>query len=552
MESKIFSHLKNDIPASIVVFLVAVPLCLGIALASGAPFFSGLIAGIIGGIVIGSLSNSHLSVSGPAAGLTAIVLAGITRLGAFETFLVAVVLAGAIQLTLGFLKAGSIANYFPSNVIKGMLTAIGIIIILKQIPHAFGYEAEGHADLAFRQEDRNTTFSALLQPLQGIHPGVTLVTFISLGILILWEKPFMKRARIIPGALAAVLMSILLNALFQAYYPAFVIEKNHLVQVPIANSFGEFLGLFRFPDFSAITNKDVIFTGFTIAAVASIETLLCIEAVDKMDPHRRITNQNRELRAQGVGNMISGLLGGLPITSVIVRSTANLNSGAQTKLSTILHGTLILTCTAFIPGLLNMIPLGALAAILLITGYKLARIDIFKEMFRNGKYQYIPFMVTVVAVVFTDLLTGVGLGLLVSAGAILYGNMRNSYYFHKEQHHEGESITIHLTEEVSFLNKASIKLTLDHLPENSTVIIDATKTQYIDYDVLEVIKEFKKIKAPEKNITCVLRGFKEKYKIDNTHLVQSGGISQVPPSKEPTLQQVPFSNNDHSKKSVHP
>ncbi len=544
MERSLFANIKQDVPASIVVFLVAVPLCLGIALASGAPFFSGLIAGMVGGIVIGSLSNSNLSVSGPAAGLTAIVLAAITKLGSFEIFLVAVVLAGTIQLVFGFLRAGSIANYFPSSVIKGMLTAIGIIIILKQIPHAFGYDAEENEALNFQQPDGNNTFTALLQPLQHIHLGVTLVTLISLAILILWNKPFMKRFRIIPGALAAVLVSILLNVAFQTFYPAFVIEKDHLVQVPVARSFQEFIGLFTFPDFSAIQNKEVIISAFTIAAVASIETLLCIEAVDKLDPHRRITNQNRELKAQGIGNIISGLLGGLPVTSVIVRSTANLNAGAQTKLSTILHGLLILICSAFIPGILNLIPLGALAAILLLTGYKLAHISIFKTMFRNGKYQWVPFMVTVLAVVFTDLLTGVGLGLFVSGAAILYGNMRNSYYYHKEQHHQGETIKIHLTEEVSFLNKASIKLTLDHLPENSTVLIDATNTQYIDYDVLEIIKEFKDIKAPEKNINCLLTGFKEKYNIDNTHNVQFANLPGVQTdAKQPLKAEEHFSKS---------
>ncbi|GEO12022.1 SulP family inorganic anion transporter [Segetibacter aerophilus] len=521
MKKSVFTNLKYDIPSSIVVFLVAVPLCLGIALASGAPFFSGLIAGIVGGIVIGSLSNSQLSVSGPAAGLTAIVLAGITRLGAFETFLAAVFLAGLIQLLLGFLKAGSIANYFPGSVIKGMLTAIGVIIILKQIPHAFGYDKDAEGETAFQQANGNNTFSALLEPLQHIHIGVTIITLVALTILVLWEKPFMKRFKVVPGALAAVVVSVLLNNLFNAFFPAIAVEKEHLVQVPVAGSFDEFLGLFTLPNFSAITNKDVIITAFTIAAVASIETLLCIEAVDKMDRLRRATNQNRELKAQGIGNMVSGLLGGLPVTSVIVRSSANINAGAQTKASTIIHGTLILVCSAFIPGVLNMIPLGALAAILLITGYKLARISIFKEMFANGKYQWVPFIVTVVAVVFTDLLTGVGLGLLTSMVAILYGNMKNSYYFHKENHHEGEVIRIQLSEEVSFLNKASIKLTLNHLPANSKVVIDATKTTYIDYDVLELIKEFKNIKAPEKNIDCILTGLREKYKIDNTHHVIS-------------------------------
>ena len=514
MEKSVLRNFKSDFSSSIVVFLIAVPLCLGIALASGAPFFSGLIAGIVGGIVIGSLSNSSLSVSGPAAGLTAIVLAGITKLGSFEVFLVAVFLAGVIQLLLGFLKAGSIANYFPGSVIKGMLTAIGIIIILKQLPYAVGYNATGLTDSTSGQ-------AGSLSFIQQIHIGVTILTIISLAILILWEKRFKKWSRVIPGALVAVVVTILLSLGFEIFLPSLAIGKQHLVQVPVANDFNEFLGFFTQPDFSSIWSKEVIITAFTIAVVASIETLLCIEAVDKMDPLRRVTNQNRELKAQGIGNMVSGLLGGLPITSVIVRSSANVNAGARTKASTIIHGLLILVCAACIPGMLNKIPLGALAAILLLTGYKLARISLFKEMFANGKSQWIPFMVTVVGVVATDLLTGVALGLVTSMIAILYNNMKNSYYFHKENHHEGEVIRIRLSEEVSFLNKASIKLTLDHLPENSSVIIDASKTQYIDFDVMELIKEFKKIKAPEKNINCRLTGFKETYSIDNTHNVLS-------------------------------
>jgi MFS superfamily sulfate permease-like transporter len=520
MKRSAFANLKNDIPSSIVVFLVAVPLCLGIALASGAPFFSGLIAGIIGGIVVGSLSNSNLSVSGPAAGLAAIVLASITKLGAFDIFLIAVVLAGLIQFILGFVKAGIIANYIPGNVIKGMLTAIGILIILTQIPHAFGFDKNAEGQLDFRQTDGGNIFTTISEALSRIDIGVTIVTFVSLAILMLWEKPFMSRLKLLPGALVVVIVAIIINQLYLAFMPEMHIAGDHLVKVPVATSFDEFKGLLIFPDFSKI-NSDVILTGFTIAIVASIETLLCIEAIDKIDPKRRVTNTNRELKAQGIGNMLSGLLGGLPITSVIVRSSANLNSGAKTKLSAIMHGTLILLCTLFIPGILNMIPLGALAAVLLMTGYKLAKISIFKQMLMNGKFQWIPFMVTVVAIVFTDLLTGVALGLGASIFAILYGNMKNSYYFHKEEHHEGEIIRIHLSEEVSFLNKGSIKLTLDHLPENSTVLIDASETEYVDFDVLEIIREFNDIRAKEKNISCVLIGFKEKYGITNSHNVHS-------------------------------
>jgi carbonic anhydrase len=521
MNKSLSANLKPDLSASIVVFLVAVPLCLGIALASGAPFFSGLIAGIVGGIVIGTLSNSQLSVSGPAAGLTAIVLAAITKLGAFEVFLAAVVLAGFIQLVLGFIRAGSIANYFPGSVIKGMLSGIGIIIIIKQIPHAFGYDKNGEGSFAFFEKDGNNMFSALLEPLSKIHFGVTIITAVSLVLLILWEKPFMKKAKMVPGALVAVIVSILLNALFQSVAPSLAVAKDHLVQIPVPSGINEFLGLFRFPNFSVILKSEVIITAVTLAAVASIETLLCIEAVDKMDPLKRVTNPNRELKAQGVGNIVSGLLGGLPITSVIVRSTANLNAGAKTKMSTILHGVLILVCVIVIPGILNMIPLGALAAILLMTGYKLAKLSIFKQMFANGKYQWIPFVITVLAVVRLDLLTGVALGLAANIIAILYGNLKNSYYFHKEKHNEGEIIHIRLSEEVSFLNKASIKLTLDHLPQHSTVLIDASTTRYIDFDVLELIKEFKEVKAPLNNIRCTLVGFKEKYRISNDHNVQS-------------------------------
>lgn len=521
MDRSVFKNLKSDFSSSIVVFLIAVPLCLGIALASGAPFFSGLISGIIGGIVIGFLSNSQLSVSGPAAGLAAVVLTAIAQLGSFQVFLAAVVLAGAMQILLGFLKAGSIANYFPGSVIKGMLSGIGIIIILKQIPHAFGYDKNAEGSTAFFENDGNTMFTALLEPFSKIHFGVTIVTLISLAILILWEKPFMKKFRVVPGALVAVIVSILINALYQTASPGMSIDGEHLVQIPVPSNMNEFLGLFTFPDFSNALSSEVLVVAATLAAVASIETLLCIEAVDKMDPMRRLTSQNRELKAQGVGNILSGLIGGLPITSVIVRSSANLNAGAKSKLSTILHGTLILVTVVAIPNLLNLIPLGALAAILLITGYKLAKISLFQQMFANGKYQWVPFIITVVAVVRFDLLTGVGLGLVASIIAILYGNMKNSYFFHKEKHHEGETIRIHLAEEVSFLNKASIKLTLDHIPENSTVIIDARDAQYIDFDVLELIREFKDVKSTYKNINCILIGFKEQYKIVNTHNVVS-------------------------------
>lgn len=519
----LFKNIKSDLPAGIVVFLVALPLCLGIALASGAPFFSGMIAGIVGGLVVTTISNSQLSVSGPAAGLAAIVLVAIQELGAFNIFLVAVVLAGLIQLILGFLKAGTISNYFPSNVIKGMLTAIGILIILKQIPHAFGYDADLEGNLDFIQLNGENTFSALLHPLQHIHLGATLIAIIALVILIVWEKPFIKnKIGFIPGGLVAVITSIALNALFLSTGSSLAImEKSHLVNVPIANSFNDFLGFFTFPDFSQITNPAVITIAFTVAIVASIETLLSIEAVDNIDPRKRITSTNLELKAQGIGNIVSGLIGGLPITSVIVRSSANVNAKAESKLSSMFHGFLLLICVALIPVLLNKIPLAALAAILLTVGYKLTKISIYKEMFKNGKHQWVPFIVTVLVIVFTDLLKGVAVGLVVSVFFILKGNLKNAYYFHKENHHKDDKINIQLSEEVSFLNKASIKQTLSHLPENSSVTIDASKTAYIDHDILELIRDFKDIQSIERNITLTLVGFKDVYNIENDVHVKS-------------------------------
>ena len=518
----LFANFKNDLSAGIVVFLVAVPLCLGIALASGAPFFSGMIGGIIGGILIGFLSNSHLSVSGPAAGLAAIVLASINQLGAFETFLLAVLIAGLVQLLLGFLKAGAIANYIPSSVIKGMLTAIGIIIILKQIPHAFGYDKNAEGDLKFLQIDGENTFSGLVNSIGKIDLGATLICLISLAILILWEKPFFKKKlKLLPGGLVAVCVAVVLNEILLTTGSSLAIQNGHLVKVPVAASFNEFLGFFTMPDYSQWNNPQVYLVALTLAAVASIETLLCIEAVDKLDPEKRSTSPNRELIAQGIGNMTSGLVGGLPITSVIVRSSANVNAQARSKMSTIVHGLLLLVCVSLIPTVLNKIPLASLAAILLMTGYKLCNPALFRKMFGYGKYQWVPFVVTVIAIVFTDLLTGVGIGLGVSILALLYGNYKNSYFFHKEKYKEGETILIHLSEEVSFLNKASIKLTLEHLPPNSTVILDAYDAQYIDHDVLELIRDFKDIQAPLKNIDCKTVGFKDGYKIVNTDNVQS-------------------------------
>ncbi|ACU58278.1 SulP family inorganic anion transporter [Chitinophaga pinensis] len=540
----IFSNVKGDLSAGLVVFLIAVPLCLGIALASGAPLFSGMIAGIVGGLVIGSLSGSQLSVSGPAAGLTAVVLTAITKFGVFEVFLLAVVIGGVIQLALGLLKAGIVANYFPSNVIKGMLTAIGIIIILKQLPHAFGYDADSEGDFAFIQVDGDNSITALLSTLNHIHLGATLITIVSVLIILYWSK--IPKVNVVPAPLVAVLTGVGLNTLFIATGSVLAVAPSHLVNLPVASDFNSFIGQFTLPDFSAITNKEVWIVGATIAIVASIETLLNLEATDKLDPLKRHSPPNRELQAQGIGNIISGMLGGLPVTSVIVRSSANINSGARTKLSAISHGALLLVCAAFIPTLLNKIPLATLAAVLLVTGYKLCKISIFKEMFKNGKYQWIPFVVTVVAIVFTDLLIGISLGMAVSVIAILRGNIRSSYFFRKEKYKAGESIILELAQEVSFLNKASILLTLDHMPENSTVVIDGSKTTYIDFDVLETIREFKEVKAVQKNITVIITGFKEQYKLANTENISpeqqekiaSGHVHTITGNHEQLLKEL--------------
>lgn len=513
----LFANLKSDFASGLVVFLVALPLCLGIALASGAPLFSGIISGVVGGIVVGYLSQSHLSVSGPAAGLTAIVLTAISDLGAFDIFLLAVVLAGLIQLALGFIKAGSISNYFPTNVIEGMLAGIGVIIFLKQIPHAFGYDQDYEGDLAFLQPDGENTFSEMFQAISHIQLGSVIITLISLVILITWPKvEFLKKIKLLPPALIAVIVSIIVNEIFIQTGSTFSIKKEHLVSLPVPTSLEEFKGIFVLPDFTAISNSKVWIVAITIAIVASIETLLCIEASDRMDAQKRYTDTNVELRAQGIGNMLSALLGGLPMTSVVVRTTANNTAGAKSKMSTIIHGLFLMVSVIAIPTLLNKIPLATLAAVLLLIGYKLANPKTIKHFWEKGKYQFIPFIATLLAVVFTDLLKGVALGMIISVIFVLKGNMKRAYNFRKEQYHDGDIIHIDLAQEVSFLNKAAIKTTLASIPENSSVIINASDTVYIAHDVLDLIKEFKKIRSKEENIKVKLVGFKKAYDLVNT------------------------------------
>ena len=570
----LFANLKSDFASGLVVFLVALPLCLGIAMASGAPLFSGIISGIIGGIVVEYLSQSHLSVSGPAAGLTAIVLTSITDLGAFNIFLLAVVLAGLIQLVLGFLKAGSISNYFPNNVIEGMLAGIGVIILLKQIPHAFGYDADYEGDMSFDQADNQNTFSELLNMVDKVNFGAVSITLVSLLILILWPKiELFKKIKIVPPALVAVIVSILINEFFIQSGSSLQVLKEHLVSLPVPQSVDDFKAIIVFPDFSQFANPKVWIVAMTIAIVASIETLLCIEASDRMDAQKRYTNTNVELKAQGIGNLVSGLLGGLPMTSVVVRTTANNAAGAKSKMSSIIHGILLLVSVLSIPFLLNKIPLATLAAVLLMIGYKLAVPNIkhfakympiamnvmvaiivglliafknsdsiylklalgvavivlivymyfkakndkeFAVKINRNQYLYFPFFATIIAVVFTDLLKGVALGMILSVYFVLKGNMQRAYVYRNDEYKEGDVIHIDLAEEVSFLNKAAIKQTLTNIPENSNVIIDASKTVYIDFDVLTLIKEFKKTHSKTENIKVKLVGFKKNYNIQET------------------------------------
>jgi MFS superfamily sulfate permease-like transporter len=500
----IFKEFKSDLPASIVVFFVALPLCLGIALASGAPLFSGVIAGIVGGIVCGLFSGSQLGVSGPAAGLAVIVLTAIGTLGNFETFLLAVVIAGVLQYLLGFFKAGFIAYFVPSSVIKGMLTGIGLLIILKQIPHAFGYSADFEGDESFEQTTGENTFTALSQAWDYLTPGAVTIALISFAILIFWDTVLTKKHKffqILQGPIVVVLVGIVMNLVYQKALLPFSLDANQIVSLPVANSLGDFVSFFTYPDFSQLSNLAVYKVAFVMAIVASLETLLCVEATDKIDPLKRVTPTNKELKAQGIGNIVSGLFGGLPITQVIVRSSANITFGAKTKLSAILHGIWLLLSAITIASYLNLIPLASLATILIMVGYKLAKPALFKQMYELGWEQFIPFIVTIVAIVFTDLLTGIGLGLIVGLIFTLHHSYRNSHYMKDTKSNADGRQTHHLVlaEEVSFFNKASIIETLEKIPANSKVVIDCTNCKSIAYDVVEFIHDYQ-LHAKLKNI----------------------------------------------------
>jgi SulP family sulfate permease len=504
----LIKNFKKDLPASIVVFLVALPLCLGIALASGAPLFSGILSGIIGGIVVAIFSGSQLSVSGPAAGLTVIVLNAITDLGSFDIFLLAVFIAGLMQIVLGILKAGTIGNYFPNSVIIGMLAAIGIILILKQFPHAVGYDSDFEGDQEFLQQDNENTFTALISAFSKFTGGAILISAISLLILIVWPK--FKKLEIVPAPLLVVVLGIILGQVLDGTNLA--LKANQLVQIPVVGSYNDFKGLFTFPDFSQLTNPKLWTVALTIAVVASLETLLSLEAIDKIDPIKRVSPTNRELIAQGIGNSIAGLVGALPMTSVIVRSSANVNSGGRTKVSAILHGVFLMLAVLLIPTLINKIPLSCLAAILLMVGYKLTKLSLFKKMWMDGKDQFIPFAVTIIAVVFTDLLIGVGIGLAVGIMFLLATSYRNPYFYTVDKSEGKDIIRIKLAQEVSFLNKGTIQYTLSKLPTDKKVIIDGSQSLFIDKDVLDTIHDFVQ-NAYTKNIEVELINIKDKYDV---------------------------------------
>jgi carbonic anhydrase len=503
--------LVADLSAGLVVSLVALPLCLGVALASNAPLFSGVVAGIIGGILVGAISQSQTSVSGPAAGLTAVVASQIAALGSFEAFLTAVVLAGALQVVLGLARAGSIADFVPSSVIKGLLAAIGLILILKQLPHLVGHDTDPLGEMAFEQPDDENTLSELARAAGHIHPGAAVVGFASIALLYLWDASRRLKKSLVPGPLVVVVLAVLATSFLEGLGPRWAIEQTHLVQVPVASDLAGFIGFFQMADFRQIGNPSVFVAAITIALVASLETLLNLEAVDKLDPQKRVSPPNRELIAQGVGNITAGLIGGIPVTSVIVRSSVNINAGGKTKLSTITHGILLLVSVLFLPTWLNRIPLSCLAAILIVTGVKLASPKLFRQMLRQGIDQAVPFLVTIVGILMTDLLIGILLGLGVAMVSILRSNWQRPLRRITEKHIAGEVLRIELASQVSFLNRAALTKALEEVPAGGEVTIDARYTSYIDTDVLSLIQEFKKEVAPARGIRVNLVGFKDHY-----------------------------------------
>lgn len=507
--------LPRDLTAGVVVFLVSVPLCLGVAQASGAPLLSGIMAGIIGGIVVGLLSGSHTAVSGPPAALTVVVAAQIAVLGSFPAFLTAVVLAGLFQIVLGFARAGFLAAFIPSSVVKGLLAAIGVLLILKEIPHVLGHDPDPQGEMAFQQANRENTFTELAQAFGDIHPGAAVIGIASLAILAIWTWWTPMRSTAGSAPLVVVLLGVALSLAFQQFGGDWAIGPTHLVQVPVADSLGGFVNYLARPDFAQWTNPAVYASAGTIAAVASLETLLTLDAVDKLDPRQRISPPSRELLAQGVGNMAGGLVGALPITAVVARSSLNINTGASSKLATIVNGTFLLVSVVFLPSWLNRIPLACLAAILLVTGVQLASPGLIKDMWNQGRSRFIPFVATVAAIVLTDLLTGILIGLAVSAGFILHSNLRRPVRRFVEKHLGGDVMHVVLANQVSFLNRASLAKTFDEVPASGHVLLDAQNTDFIDPDILDMIREYKERTWPARGIEVSLVGFRSKYQIED-------------------------------------
>lgn len=516
-QTKVFSRatVPSDLIAGMVVFLVALPLCLGVALASNAPLFSGLLAGIIGGLVVGVLSQSHTSVSGPAAGLTAVVAAQIAHLGSFETFLLAVMIGGLIQIGLGLARAGVLSAFVPSSVIKGLLAAIGVILILKQIPHVLGHDTDPEGEMSFSQPDHENTLSEILAMIGDLHRGAALIGLVSIALLVIWDRVPRLKKSIVPAPLIVVLLGVGLARLFEHWGDEWLIEASHLVQVPVSSSVRDFLGFLKLPDFSQIGNPAVYTAGITIAIVASLETLLNLEAVDKLDRRQRSSPPSRELVAQGIGNVLAGLIGGLPVTSVIVRSSVNINAGGQTKLATIVHGLLLLVSVMFLSTSLNFIPLSCLAAILLVTGLKLASPALFRQMWNEGHFQFLPFILTVVSIVMTDLLIGILIGLAVSLAFILNSNLRRPLRTIVERHLGGDVLHVELANQVSFLNRAALDKVFNSIPRGGHILLDGANTVYIDPDILSLIRDFKEQTAPIRGVQVSLRGFRDKYQFQN-------------------------------------
>ncbi len=501
-------NLRYDVPASIVVFLIALPLCLGIAFASGAPIFAGLVSGIVGGLVVAPISRAPLAVTGPAAGLVVIVLTAIADLG-YEGCLAAVVVAGVFQIILGYLRAGIIGYYFPSSVIKGMLAGIGAVLVLKQLPHAFGFDRDFEGDDAFLQSDGHNSLTEIYYAVTNAHVGATLIAVIGVLLLVAWGRvPALKRLRFLPGPLAVVVVGVALNVVFEMMPGGLSVREHLLVGIPVPQSLAEFSEQMRRPELDRVLELDVLKTAAILAVVASIETLLSLEAVDKLDPFKRVTPASHELKAQGVGNVVAGLLGGLPLTAVIVRGSANAQSGARTKMSAIIHGALLLGTVAAVPGLLNQIPLAALAAILLHVGYKLASIDKFRAMWAEGRTQFLPFAVTCLAIVFTDLLTGIAVGMAIGLFFVLRQHVSAPYAVHEVStfNDDGQEHTrVELSDNVSFLNKPAIMRYLAKFTKGSIVEIDARRCHHIDHDVLEEIDEFIEA-APRRGIEVIAHG----------------------------------------------